>query len=114
MLDDLLLSKLAHVEARFDELTGKLSDPEVLARPQGMQKLAKEHADLRELTDTLRQHRELGKRVDDARDMQTDPEMRDLPRQDETRLAGEPTDPADGLKLLLLPKHPHHDYNILL
>ena len=62
MLDNLLLSKLAAVEARFEELTGKLSDPEVLARPQSMQKLAKEHSDLRELVDALRQHRELGKR----------------------------------------------------
>src|SRR5437773_2080225 len=114
MLDDLLLSKLAHVEARFDELTGKLSDPEVLARPQGMQKLAKEHADLRELIDTLRQHREIGKRVDEAREMQKDPEMRELARQEETQLAGELTDLEERLKLLLLPKDPNDDKNILL
>jgi hypothetical protein len=54
-----------------------------------MQKLAKEHADLRELVDTLRQHRELGKRVEEAREMQKDPEMRELARQEENELGGE-------------------------
>jgi peptide chain release factor 1 len=114
MLDALLLSKLAAVEARFEELTGKLSDPEVLARPQALQKLAKEHADLRELVDTLRQHRELGKRVDEAREMQKDPEMRDLARQEETELFGEAEKLEERLKLLLLPKDPNDDKNILL
>src|SRR5947207_783561 len=114
MLGALLLSKLAAVEARFEELTGKLSDPEVLARPQGMQKLAKEHADLRELVDTLRQHRELGKRADEAREMQKDPEMRELARQEETQLAGELAALEERLKVLLLPRDPNDDKNILL
>ncbi len=114
MLDALLLSKLAAVEARFEELTGKLSDPEVLARPQAMQKLAKEHADLRELVDTLRQHRELGKRVEEAREMQRDPEMRELARQEETELSGEADKLEERLKFLLLPKDPNDDKNILL
>ena len=53
MLDDLLLGKLAAVESRSEELSAKLSDPEILARPPVMQKLAKEHSDIRELVDTL-------------------------------------------------------------
>src|SRR5213595_2946286 len=107
MLDDLLLSKLAHVEARFEELSGKLSDPEVLARPQGMQKLAKEHSDLRELVDTLRQHRDVAKRVEEARELQKDPEMRELARQEETSLAAEQEQLEERLKFLLLPKDPN-------
>ena len=70
MLDELLLGKLAVVEARFEELSAKLSDPEVLARPQAMQKLAKEHSDIRELVDTLRVHRQTVERVAEAREMQ--------------------------------------------
>jgi peptide chain release factor 1 len=114
MLDNLLLAKLAAVESRFDELTGKLSDPEVLARPQTMQKLAKEHSDLRELVDTLRIHRANGQRIDEARDMQKDPEMRDLARQEETELGTEQLQLEERLKLLLLPKDPNDDKNILL
>jgi peptide chain release factor 1 len=114
MLDDLLLSKLAAVERRFEELSGKLSDPEVLARPGAMQKLAKEHADLRELVDAVRQYRDVGKRVEEARELLKDPEMRELARQEETSLTDEQSKLEERLKLLLLPKDPNDEKNILL
>jgi peptide chain release factor 1 len=114
LLDELLLTKLSAVEGRFEELSGKLADPEVLARPQQMQKLAKEHADLRELVDTFRQHRDLEKRVGEARELQKDPEMRELARQEETELSAEQVKLEERLKLLLLPKDPNDDKNILV
>jgi peptide chain release factor 1 len=114
MLDELLLAKLAVVESRFDELSGKLSDPDVLAKPPLMQKLAKEHSDLRELVDALRIHRQTMARIEEARDMQKDPEMRDLARQEETELASEQLRLEERMKFLLLPKDPNDDKNILL
>jgi peptide chain release factor 1 len=114
MLDDLLLGKLAAVEARFEELSGKLSDPEVLSKPPLMQKLAKEHSDLRELVDTLRVHRETVTRVGEAREMQKDPEMRDLAHEEEKELSTEQDRLEERLKFLLLPKDPNDDKNILL
>jgi peptide chain release factor 1 len=114
MLDDLLLAKLTAVESRFDELSGKLSDPEVLARPPVMQKLAKEHADLRELVDTLRTHRQTVQRMEEARELQKDPEMRELAYQEEKELAGEQERLEERLKFLLLPKDPNDDKSILL
>ncbi len=114
MLDELLLSKLASVEARYEELSGKLSDPEVLARPQQMQKLAKEHSDLKELVETLRVHRDVARRVEEAREMLKDPEMRDLARAEETELSKEQAVLEERLTFLLLPKDPNDDKNILL
>jgi peptide chain release factor 1 len=114
MLDDLLLGKLAAVEARFEELGAKLSDPDVLAKPPLMHKLAKEHSDLRELVDTLRIHRQTGERIGEAREMQKDPELRELARQEETELAAEQERLEERMKLLLLPKDPNDDKSILL
>ena len=114
MLDDLLLAKLAAVESRFDELTGKLSDPEVLARPPLMQKLAKEHSDIRELVDTLRVHRQTTKRLEEAHEMQKDPEMRDLAFEEEKELVAELERLEASLKILLLPKDPNDEKSILL
>lgn len=114
MLDQLLVSKLSAVESRFDELSDRLADPEVLARPQQLQKLAKEHADLLPLVDTFRSHRELARRALDAIELQKDPEMRELARQEESALAGELANLEGRLRLLLLPKDPNDDKNILL
>jgi peptide chain release factor 1 len=79
-----------------------------------MLKLAKEHSDIRELVDTLRIHRQTVERVGDAREMQKDPEMRELAREEETELSAEQTRLEERLKFLLLPKDPNDDKNILL
>ncbi len=114
MLDELLLSKLSAIESRYEELGGKLSDPEVLARPPQMQKLAKEHSDLRELVEVWRVHQDVSRRGAEARDLLKDPEMRDLARQEEAELGVEQLRLEERLKLLLLPKDPNDDKNILL
>ena len=114
MLDATLLRKLSEVERRYEELGAKLSDPEVLARAGQMQKLAKEHADLRELVETLRIYREVDKSLEETRELERDPEMRELARQEQSRLEGEQSRLEEQLKLLLLPKDPNDDKNILL
>ena len=114
MLDNTLLAKLSAVEHRYEELGAKLSDPEVLGKAGQMQKLAKEHADLRELIETLRVYRDLGKRVDEARELERDPEMRELARQEQGTLTAEQSRLEEQLKVLLLPRDPNDDKNILL
>jgi peptide chain release factor 1 len=114
MLDQLLLDKLAAVEARYEELERLLADPAVLADRQQMQKLGKEHADLRELIDTLRVHRDVSRRIGDARELAKDPEMRDLARDEESQLVGEQERLEKTMKELLMPKDPNDEKNILL
>ena len=114
MLDDLLLSKLDAVEQRHEELSGKLSDPAVLGNRQIFQKMSKEHADTRELVDAFRRYRELDKRAADARDMQKDPEMRELAYDEEKQLLAEQGELEERIKILRLPRDPNDDKNIML
>ncbi len=114
MLDDSLLAKLTAVERRYEELGARLSDAEVLSRPGMMQKLAKEHADLRELVETLRQYQDVSKRAEEARELERDPEMREMAQEEHRSLIDEQGRLEDQLKLLLLPKDPNDDKNILL
>jgi peptide chain release factor 1 len=114
LLDQLLLDKLAGVEARYQELDRMLADPAVLANRQQMQKLGKEHSDLRELIEALREHRDVSHRVADAREMQKDPEMRELARHEETELTSDQERLEKLLKELLMPKDPNDEKNILL
>jgi peptide chain release factor 1 len=79
-----------------------------------MQKLAKEHSDLRELVEAVRRHRELERRAGDARELQRDPEMRDLARQEEIEIEAERESLEAAIKIMLLPKDPNDDKNILL
>jgi peptide chain release factor 1 len=114
LLDQLLLDKLAGVEARYQELDGMLADPAVLANRQQMQKLGKEHSDLREVVETFRLYRDVSKRAVEARELQKDPEMRELARQEEAELGTELERLEKQLKTLLMPKDPNDEKNILL
>ena len=114
MLDELLLRKLAAVEARYDELSAMLGDATVLANRQQMQKLSKEHADLRELIEKLREHREIVRRADEARELQKDPEMREMAHQEESELLAQQEKLEQQMKVLLMPKDPNDEKNILL
>ena len=114
MLDQLLLDKLTAVEARYEELSTSLSDPAVIANRQQMQKLSKEHSDLRAIVETLREYRDVDRRIGEAREMQKDPEMRELARQEETELGAEQGRLEKTLKELLMPKDPNDEKNIIL
>ena len=114
MLDELLLRKLAAVETRYDEVSAMLGDATVLANRQQMQKLSKEHADLRELIEKVREHREIVRRADDARELQKDPEMREMAHQEESELLAEQETLEQQMKVLLMPKDPNDEKNILL
>ncbi|HLK93693.1 MAG TPA: peptide chain release factor 1 [Polyangia bacterium] len=109
-----MLDKLAGVEARYQELDGMLADPAVLANRQQMQKLSKEHSDLREVVETFRLYRDVSKRAVEARELQKDPEMRELARQEEDELTAELERLEKSLKTLLMPKDPNDEKNILL
>jgi len=114
MLDELLLRKLAAVEHRFEELSGKLGDPAVLANRQMFQRMSKEHSDLRDLVESFRVYRELNRRSAEAREMQKDPEMREMAFEEERQIAGEQQSLEERIKVLLLPKDPNDDKNIML
>ena len=79
-----------------------------------MQKLAKEHADLRELVETLRRYQDIARRALEARELEKDPEMREMAREEHTELSGEQDRLEEQLKLLLLPRDPNDEKNILL
>src|SRR5258708_24709973 len=91
-----------------------LGDPTVLANRQQMQKLSKEHADLRELIERLGEHREIVRRADEARELQKEPEMREMAHQEESDLLAEQEKLEEQMKLILVPKYPNDETNILL
>ena len=52
-----MLEKLAQLEEKYNELTRKLSDPEIIADHQQFQKLAKAHAELEEVVTVYKEYK---------------------------------------------------------
>jgi peptide chain release factor 1 len=114
MLDDLLLSKLDSIENRFDEISAQLTDEKVLTQPKMLRELTKERAATEELVNALREYRELGKRLDESKLMLQDAEMRELAAMDIAELEPKRGALEERMKVLLLPRDPNDNKNILL
>ncbi len=111
-----MFDKLENIETRYLELEKALSDPATLADQREYQRLAKEHADLTPCVQTLRKHRELTARLKENRELfnDSDPEIRQLAREDSSKLQTELNQLEDKLKQLLTPKDPNDDKNVIL
>jgi peptide chain release factor 1 len=111
-----MFDKLEAVEKRYEELERLLADPDVIARRQEFQKLSKEHADLDDLVAAYRGHRKVVADLDANKPLleEKDAELRAMAREEAARLGTERTVLEERLKLLLLPKDPNDDKNIVL
>lgn len=112
-----MFDRLAGLEERYTELEKLLSDPELLAQPKEYQKVAKEHADLSPLVEALRRYRKAQQDMEANQDLlrhETDPEMRELIREDLNRLRTELEDTESALKRMLVPKDPNDEKNVIL
>ena len=111
-----MLDKLHQVERRFEEVSGLLADPEVTKNPEELKRLGKEHSDLEPVVTAFRRWRELDGRLAEAEVLLGDPdqEMRDLAREEIDKLKHEREETENELRLLLLPKDPLDEKNILL
>ena len=73
-----MFDKLEVVEARYEELTKLISDPEVIANQSEWQKLIKEHSSIEEVVQKYREYKKEKQRMEDAREMMEDKELKEL------------------------------------
>ncbi len=112
-----MLDKLAAVEARYNELNDLLASPEVTSQPELLMKYGQEQSGLEAVVTTYRRYREVLTQLKDARDMMTDEvddEMRLMIREEVDKLDGERRKLEQKLKVMLLPKDPNDDKNVIV
>ena len=108
--------RLADIERRYDDLTGQMADPAVINDSELYRKTAKSQSDLAEVVGKYREYKIIKHNLEDARAMlgETDPELRQMAEDEVARL--EPLLPriVEDLKVLLLPKDPLDEKNVVL
>ena len=113
---DIILDKLRDIEIRYRELEGQLSDPQVVSKQGMYQKFAKEHADLTQLVETIRQYEKIKARIDENTGLQqeNDEELRAMIKEEMPQLQQEKIELEETIRILLLPKDPNDDKNVFL
>jgi peptide chain release factor 1 len=108
--------KLDDIEARFDALTSQMADPAVIGDSDLYRKTAKAHSDLTEVVGKYRDWKEAHDNLDQARQMleESDAELRGMANDEIARLEPRLAQLEEELKVLLLPKDPHDEKNVVL
>ena len=108
--------KLAQLEKRFDELTQQMADPAVIGDADKYRKVTKEQAELSEVVGKYREWKVAEDALSQARPMlqEKDPELRAMAQEEVTRLEPELAKIEEEIKILLLPKDPKDEKNVVL
>jgi len=110
----MIQSRLDEIERKFDDVERQLQDPSLSTRPADLQRLGKARADMADLVDLIREHRRSHKELKEAEEMLADPEMREVAYEEIDRLKAAIEDQEGRLKVMLVPKDPNDDKNVVI
>jgi len=111
-----MFERLKAIKERFEELTGKIADPEIIKDTNEWQKLVKEHASLEDIVVKYNEYLRIQNESDACQEMMNsaDKELADLSSEEYYLLKDTSAQIVEELKILLLPKNPHDSKNVII
>jgi peptide chain release factor 1 len=113
-----LLEKLKSVEQTYRELTRRLGDPDIATNPEELQKIAKARSSLEETVTTYEQWQNAREELVGVKEIfkesNNDPELKEMAALEVDELEEKLQKLENQLKILLLPRDPNDDKNIML
>lgn len=113
-----MFEKLSFLEQQYEELAKKISDPDIIADQEQWRKLCKEHSDLTPIVEKYREYKQNKQTIDEAAEMMndsdTDKEFKEMLVSETKEAKANIERIEDELKILLLPKDPNDDKNVMV
>ncbi|MBP8292167.1 MAG: PCRF domain-containing protein, partial [Caldilineaceae bacterium] len=112
----IILTQVARLAARFDELTNQMGDPEVAADFSRLNELDRERNEIEEMALAYRRHQEVARQLADNQLLLADgdDEIRALAAMEIEQLEAELTALENAMRVLLLPKDPKDDRHVIV
>jgi peptide chain release factor 1 len=112
-----MLERLDQIEAKYEELQARLSDPEVTSSPDALRELGKANAEIEDIVLTYRRYRQALAEAASARQMaqeESDKEMKALAESEHDLQLATAGRLESELRVLLLPKDPNDDKSVIV
>ncbi|MEK7019078.1 MULTISPECIES: peptide chain release factor 1 [Bacillus] len=112
-----MLDRLQAVENRYEKLNELLSDPEVISDTNKLREYSKEQSDIQDTVEVYREYKDVREQLRDAKAMledKLDADMRDMVKEEVSELEGQEKVLSERLKILLVPKDPNDDKNVIV
>lgn len=109
-----MFEKFDWMIGRYQELGEAVNQPGAADDMQSYQKLLKEHASLEPAVEAYREYQRTLSRLEEARELLNQPDMAEMAREEMEELEAKKQSQEGALKLLLLPKDPDDDRNVVM
>ena len=108
-----MFENLEEIEVKYEDLSRKISDPEVISNQEEWRKMMKEHSDIEPIVLKYREYKTVKKNFEDSKEMLNDPDMKDLAEVEMLESKEKLPVLESELKILLIPKDPDDDKNVI-
>lgn len=112
-----MLEKLKQLETKYEELSNLIADPKVIADNSKWKEYMKKHTELEEIVTTYREYKKVIDELSDTKQLlkeNTDAEMKEMIEEEIDNLKAKKQDLEQKLKILLLPKDPNDEKNVIV
>ncbi len=112
-----MFERLDQIEAKYDELTAALASPDIVSDSSRYQKTAKAHSELVPVVEKYREYKDLTRGIKESKALlqdETDADMRAYAQDELSQLEKRVQTVEDELKVLLLPKDPNDEKNVIV
>ena len=109
-----MFEKFDWMMGRYQELSEAVSQPDIIADQARWQKLLKERASLEPAVEAYQAYQKTLKELEEAKELLSQPEMVDLAQMEITELEEKQAEQEHQLKILLLPRDPDADRNVVM
>ena len=117
-LDDSMMSRLENIRRSYMALTERLADPDVIADSNLLMKVMSDRSQSEEVVNTYETYKKLLDELEEAKvlfqDAGDDQELKEMAREEIKTIEPQLEDLEDKIKILLLPKDPNDNRNIML
>lgn len=111
-----MFDKLDFIVGKYDELAAKVSDPTIIANQELWKQHMKEMSDIEPIVKKYKEYKENKQGIEGAKELldESDDEIREMAKQELSELTSAQEDLEKELKVLLLPKDPNDEKNVIL
>jgi len=112
-----MFEKLDFIQNKYQDLSNKVSDPEIISDQKRWQKYIKELAEVEPIVNKYKEYKETKEGIEEARsilDESDDEELREMAKMELSELEENMSKIEEDIRLLLIPKDPNDEKNVLL
>ncbi len=106
--------KLEEIERKYAETEARMATSEVYSDPALYARLAREQKELQPLVEAYRRSRKLRRDIEEAQELMSDPEMRDMAEEELESARAELERTEEQIRVLLLPRDPNDERNVII